>query len=452
MPVRAEIWHHWIFVNLDGKAPPLADYLAPALERIGDYDLNASRYAGTVHFDIATNWKFAMENYIEPYHVFAAHPRLHAFVPMAEREPSKIDRHVMWNRYIFKQAEEGRGAGLPHFPDLSYEAAHKGLWFILPVPFGLEVYPDHVASFHVTPIAPDLCHERIDIYLIGEAADAPQYEGQRKAVLEMWRDLNKEDVGLIESLQKGRTSPAYDGGRLSPYWDEAPASPLAHDPGRHALEDLFAQLAIDSTGRDRDARPDRGFTQKALHAGVIGKGPDRDMGGVRSPDTDPSKDQVERAGVMTMRTTGPGFGQIGVGDIVPGIEELDDIHALPRFRPLHQLVIKSGALDMDGAVHGLAAGVVMPFRRSEIGFPGVQPFKARDFPERQIGRHRPEPQGAAQLQDHRIGVRIDPGLALVAHVTERFNRDVTVAFDVFEIDHAALPTTVNHPTGAALHR
>jgi choline monooxygenase len=222
VPVRAEVWHHWIFVNLDGKAPPLADYLAPAIERIGDYDISASRYAGTVHFDIATNWKFAMENYIEPYHVFAAHPRLHAFVPMAEREPSKIDRHVMWNRYIFKQAEEGRGAGLPHFPDLSEEAAHKGLWFILPVPFGLEVYPDHIASFHVSPLAPDRCHERIDIYLIGEAAEAPHYARQRQAVLDMWRDLNKEDVGLIESLQRGRTSPAYDGGRLSPYWDEAP--------------------------------------------------------------------------------------------------------------------------------------------------------------------------------------------------------------------------------------
>ena len=71
-------------------------------------------------------------------------------------------------------------------------------------------------------IAADPRHERIDIYLIGEATDAPQFETQRRAVLEMWRDLNKEDVGLIESLQKGRTSPAYDGGRLSPYWDEAP--------------------------------------------------------------------------------------------------------------------------------------------------------------------------------------------------------------------------------------
>jgi choline monooxygenase len=222
VPVRVEVWHHWIFVNLDGKAPPLADYLAPALQRIAGYDLGATRHAGTVRFDIRANWKFAMENYIEPYHVFAAHPKLHAFVPMAEREPSKIDGHVMWNRYLFKKPEAGRGEGMPHFPNLTDELARQGLWFILPVPFGLEVYPDHVASFHVDPIAPDRCRERIDIFLVGDAATAPEWASGRKAVLDMWQELNDEDVGLVESLQKGRTSPAYDGGRLSPYWDEAP--------------------------------------------------------------------------------------------------------------------------------------------------------------------------------------------------------------------------------------
>lgn len=222
MPVRAELWHHWIFVNLDGKAPPLADYLAPAARRIVDYDLSAVRHAGTVSFDIATNWKFAMENYIEPYHVFAAHPRLHAFVPMAERQPSMVDGHVMWNFYQFRKAEAGRGEGLPHFPNLSAQAASRGLWFILPTAFGLEVYPDHVASFHVTPVAPGRCRERIDVFLVGDAADGAKHAAGREAVLDMWKELNDEDIGLIESLQRGRTSPAYDGGRLSPYWDEAP--------------------------------------------------------------------------------------------------------------------------------------------------------------------------------------------------------------------------------------
>ena len=135
VPVRSQVWHHWIFVNLDGEAPALKDYLAPAADLVRGYNLGASRHAGTVHFEIAANWKLALENYIEPYHVFSAHPRLHAFVPMSERMPSRIDRHVMWNRYLFKTSEPGRGDGLPYFPNLSDEAARQGIWFILPTAF-----------------------------------------------------------------------------------------------------------------------------------------------------------------------------------------------------------------------------------------------------------------------------------------------------------------------------
>ena len=29
VPIRTGVWYHWVFVNLDGSAPPLEDYLAP---------------------------------------------------------------------------------------------------------------------------------------------------------------------------------------------------------------------------------------------------------------------------------------------------------------------------------------------------------------------------------------------------------------------------------------
>lgn len=34
-----------------------------------------------------------------------------------------------------------------------------------------------------------------------------------------WRDLNHEDIGIIERMQAGRRSDGFDGGVLSPYWD-----------------------------------------------------------------------------------------------------------------------------------------------------------------------------------------------------------------------------------------
>ena len=224
IPVRAEQWHHWILVNIDGNAAPLDEHLAFIDRKLDGYDLSAAAHAGTLTFNVDTNWKFAHENFIEPYHVFSAHPRLHDFVPMRERHASEVEGHVMWNYYQFKSAEEGRGLGLPHFPNLSPQLSMRGIWFTVFPTFGIEIYPDHIALFHVNPISSTRSRENIAIYLIGEAATATQFERGRRSVLDMWQDLNGEDIALLESLQRGREAPGYDGGVLSPYWDEATRS------------------------------------------------------------------------------------------------------------------------------------------------------------------------------------------------------------------------------------
>lgn len=244
IPVRAERWHHWIMVNIDGNAPALQDHFVFMQRELAGYDFTAMSHAGTLSFEIETNWKFPHENFIEPYHVFSAHPRLCAFVPMNERRPSAVEGHLMWNCYQFKSPEEGRGLGLPHFPDLSPELSMRGIWFTVFPSFGIEVYPDHIALFHVDPVSPRRSREKIAIYLTHEAATAARYEHGRQAVLDMWHDLNHEDIRLLESLQKGRLAPGYDGGLLSPYWDEAP---------RHFAR-LVAEMLRDEAGELDRAR------------------------------------------------------------------------------------------------------------------------------------------------------------------------------------------------------
>ena len=221
-PVRVAVWHHWVFVNVDGNAPELDEHFDFLNRKLAGYQLDAMAFAGAVQFEIDANWKFVHENFIEPYHVFAAHPRLHAFVPMEERTPSFVEGHVLWNRYGFKRAEEGRGLGLPHFPALDTEHAMQGIWFTVAPSFSIEVYPDHIAMFEVEAISPGRSRETISIFLMPEAATGDQYAAGREAVFDMWRQLNEEDINLLEGLQRGRAAPGYDGGVLSPYWDEAP--------------------------------------------------------------------------------------------------------------------------------------------------------------------------------------------------------------------------------------
>lgn len=233
VPVRCETWNGCIFVNVSGDAEPLDTWLAPLLSRTGAYDFSAIRWAGKLDFDVNANWKLVYENYMEGYHVFAVHPRLLKFAPMNVRWSGEWDGHVFYNDYIFPELDEGRGAGLPHYPGLSEEDARRGLWFLCFPHFAAEVFPDQFTVLVSYPIAPDKTREELHVFLIGEAATGEDYREARDATLRMWDDLNREDLGMLELLQQGRRSPAYDGGRLSPHW-EGPT----HQFGRRIVEKI----------------------------------------------------------------------------------------------------------------------------------------------------------------------------------------------------------------------
>ena len=235
VPVRTETWNGCIFVNVSGDAEPLEDWLQPLLERTTQYDFSSIRWAGKLEFEVNANWKLVYENYMEGYHVFAVHPKLLKFAPMNVRWSGEWDRHVFYNDYVFPQLDEGRGEGLPHYPGLSEADAKRGLWFLCFPHFAAEVFPDQFSVLVSYPVAPNKTREELHVFLIGDAATSEEFKDAREATLAMWDDLNREDLGMLELLQQGRLSPAYDGGRLSPHW-EGPT----HDFGRRVIERILA--------------------------------------------------------------------------------------------------------------------------------------------------------------------------------------------------------------------
>ncbi len=232
---RAETWNGCIFVNLSGDAEALEDWLAPLLRRTKGYDLSSIRWAGKLDFEVRANWKLVYENYMEGYHVFALHPKLLKFAPMNVRWSGEWDAHVFYNDYVFPELQEGRGDSLPHYPGLSEDDARRGLWSLCFPHFAVEVFPDQFTVLVSYPVAPDLTREELHIFLIGEAAICDEHRNAREAVFSMWDDLNREDLGVLELLQQGRLSPAYDGGRLSPHW-EGPT----HQFGRLLIEKIIS--------------------------------------------------------------------------------------------------------------------------------------------------------------------------------------------------------------------
>lgn len=225
--IRTESWNGCHFVDLSGEAPALLDWLQPMLNRTQAFDFSLIRWIGKTTYTIKSNWKLVLENYMEGYHVFAAHPRLIAHAPMDVRWSGEWMEHVFYNDYVAPQLTEGRGDALPHYPNLSEDDMRRGMWFAALPNFAAEVYADQFVVLATYPIAPDETMEELHFFVVGDDAQtSPDHAMGREELMKMWHDLNLEDVGLLERLQRGRKSVAFEGSNMSPAW-EGPAHQLS---------------------------------------------------------------------------------------------------------------------------------------------------------------------------------------------------------------------------------
>ncbi len=239
VPVRTATWNGCVFVNPSGDAPELTEWLRPALDRVGQYDLSTMRWAGKLSFDVAANWKLVYENYMEGYHVFSLHPQLLRHAPMSIRWSGEWRDLAFYNDYVAPTITEGRGAQLPHFPDLGDVDTRRGLWFLRFPQFAAEVFADQLSVLTTRPVAPNRTLEEIHLFVVGDdAAGGESFAAPRAELFQMWRNLNGEDVDVLERLQRGRRSPAYDGGRLSPAWERP-----THEFGRILLDEMMARTS-----------------------------------------------------------------------------------------------------------------------------------------------------------------------------------------------------------------
>jgi choline monooxygenase len=217
--IRCAVWHDWVFINIDGTAVEFTEHVSFIEKRIEPYDFSAIGFAQKLEFDLNANWKLAIENFIEPYHVFSCHPWLNSFVSMAQRTPPDFHQQVLFCGYQFDKTDPARGEGLPYFPGLPEEYKKRGDWYVLFPNFAFEIFPDQVDVFIASPVSATRTKETIALYFVGEGANGQEYEQARGRVIENWRELNQEDIGIIERMQAGRASEGFDGGVLSPYWD-----------------------------------------------------------------------------------------------------------------------------------------------------------------------------------------------------------------------------------------
>ena len=206
--VRSATWHDWVFVNLNGTAPPIEEFVAPLQGWIASLDLSRMVHIVTLDFgQVKANWKLLIENFIEPYHVQFVH--------------STTTEQPLGDHYTVNEP-----GCLGCAVDVSREArrsdtlAQDSRFLTLFPNFVLGVYlPDQVGVHLDLPIAPDRTLQRRAVYSLEPTSASAE---RAEDLARLWRDVHREDHEICERLQQGRASSvAADGGVLSPVWEDS---------------------------------------------------------------------------------------------------------------------------------------------------------------------------------------------------------------------------------------
>jgi len=207
-PVRVAVWHDWIFVNLDGKAPPFLDYAKPLIDRLEGIDFEKVVPVATLDFgEVATNWKFIMENFIEPYHV--------QFVHKTTTDQPLVDHFTIVDPPCL-----GSAVDVQEESDSTESLAVSSRYLTLFPNFILgRYYPDQLGVYLNVPLGPGRMTQKRVIY----STEGQSYSAaQTVALKKLWWDVHKEDHAICERMQLGRASPvSEEGGFLSPAWEDS---------------------------------------------------------------------------------------------------------------------------------------------------------------------------------------------------------------------------------------
>lgn len=216
--VRSHIWMDVVFVNLNGAAPPFEEANGALMARWAEFDVPL--YHGgpdsTFTLECQTNWKLAVENYCESYHLPWVHPGLNSYSRLEDHyhiiEPGKFSGQ---GTEVYRQLTGETGEVFPDFPGLSDKWATSGEYLTVLPNVMLGVQRDHVFAIVLEPKGPSLTREHIHLYYAASEVS----ESLKASNTEQWRVVFTEDIGVVEGMQAGRRAPGFDGGRFSPEMD-----------------------------------------------------------------------------------------------------------------------------------------------------------------------------------------------------------------------------------------
>ena len=226
--VRSKVWMDIIFVNINNNEVEFNEYVKPLEDRWSKFITKEDQHAlvyskdhGCFSLDVKSNWKFAVENYCESYHLPTIHPELN--------KVSNISNHYHIQDLSNKFAGQGsknynqlikRNKMFHNFKNWPKDLNTNSEYIALFPNVMIGLHNDHFYAFWLEPISSNKTKEHLAMYYVGDdSANGKEFKSMRKENSRFWKDVMSEDIKAIEGMQEGRNSPVYNGGNFSPIMD-----------------------------------------------------------------------------------------------------------------------------------------------------------------------------------------------------------------------------------------
>jgi choline monooxygenase len=203
-PLAVDTWGPLVFVNPDTTAASLREALGPLPGLVARaLDVDSLEFRFRTDFSVEANWKIACENFLECYHCAVAHPGFSAAVDVSP-DRYRLETDGLTSSQ-FGELRNGAASFLA-----GREVPHSQFHFLWPN-FGINIFPGHanLSCGPFVPAGPQRTERWLDYFF------APGVEQEWvDELIAFDTQVGREDVALVEGVQRGVASGVLEAGRL----------------------------------------------------------------------------------------------------------------------------------------------------------------------------------------------------------------------------------------------
>lgn len=219
--IRSHVFMDVVFVNVSNNAAPFEEVHHDLLARWADFDKAFYHNPDSAfELQVNSNWKLAVENYCESYHLPWVHPGLNLVSRLEDHY--HLEERLKYSgqgSLVYSQLKSEDNQVFPDFEGLDDKWETASEYVALYPNVLLGVHRDHAYAIILEPQALNKTCEKVAIYYATANAVGAEFKDMRLKNTGFWKEVFEEDIFVVEGMQKGRYGTYFDGGKFSPAMD-----------------------------------------------------------------------------------------------------------------------------------------------------------------------------------------------------------------------------------------